>query len=163
MMKKAIVIFMIAAMFASCGDDGPKKVELKEGEKIINTFTNGTPQIVREMVEKDGKLEAVYEKEYYEDGNLLKEGPIINNQRDGLWKSYYRSGKLWSEGYYEGGTRNDSIKGYYTNGQLKYVGIFDHGQKTDTWIYYDENGKLIENKVYMKPGEKREADIYIPE
>lgn len=160
-MKKLIAILILAAFMASCGNDGPKEVKLDDGEKVVSSFANGTPQIVREVKIVDDKTIGVYEKEYYEDGNLLKEGPIENNQRNGLWKAYYRNGNIWSEGYYLGGVRNDSIKGYYTDGTLKYVGLFEKGQKTGTWLFYDESGKLTENKVYMKPGEIREAEIYM--
>ena len=161
-MKKLIAIFVFTAFVVSCGNDGPKEVKLVDGEKVVISFANGTPQIVREVKTVNNKTEGIYEKEYYDDGNLLKEGPLENNQRHGLWKTYYRNGNIWNEGSYMKGVRQDTIKSYYTNGNLKYIGLYDQGQKTGTWLFYDESGTLTENQVYMKPGEIREADIYLP-
>ena len=161
-MNKIAGFILLVAIIASCSNDGPKDVKLTDREKVVSTFENGTPQIVREVKKESNNNESVYEKEYYEDGHLLKEGPIDNNQRHGYWKTYYRNGKIWSEGYYDHGQRDDTAKSYYPDGTLKYVGVFDKGQKTGTWLFYDEDGKLKENKVYMKPGEIRETDIYMP-
>jgi len=163
-MKKLIVLIVIAVVIASCGNDQESgKVKLENNEKVVTTFANGSPQIVRQFEKNDDTLVAVYEKEYYDDGNLLKEGPILNNKRNGKWKTYYRTGKIWNEGKYKEGVRDDTIKGYYVNGNLKYKGIFKDGEKTGVWLYFDENGKFKENQVYMKPGEKREDTLYMPQ
>jgi antitoxin component YwqK of YwqJK toxin-antitoxin module len=162
-MKNIALMIIIFVVAVSCSNDGPKEVKLEEGEKVVTSFANGTPQLVREMKEKDGKLEAVYEKEYYEDGNLLKEGAILENQRHGTWKAYYRSGKLWNVGSYDRGVRSDSIVGYYPNGNVKYRGLYTDGQKSGSWMYYDESGELAERKVFMQPGEQREEPLVVPE
>lgn len=161
MMKKIVLLILVGFVMASCNNDGNKKVRVDDKEKVVSTFANGSPQIVREFEEKDGKPVAVYEKEYYDDGNLLKEGPIIKNKRHGNWKTYYRSGKLWNEGKYYEGMRDDTIKGYYPDGKLQYKGLYNNGDKTGVWLFFDENGKLKENKVYMKPGEKRQDSLYM--
>lgn len=161
-MKKTAVLILVAFMIASCSNDGKSKVKLDDSEKVVTTFANGDPQIVREFEEKGDTLIPVYEKEYYDDGNLLKEGPIFNNKRHGYWKTYYRNGNIWSEGKYYEGLRDDTIKGYYLNGNLKYKGVYNNGTKTGVWLSFEENGKLKENQVYMKPGEKREDTLYMP-
>ncbi|MEJ2595121.1 MAG: hypothetical protein P8100_08355 [bacterium] len=155
-------LLIITLLITSCGSDGPKEVELKDSEEVVSSFANGTPQIVREVQKEEGGMVSVYEKEYYEDGHLLKEGPIENNQRHGYWKTYYRNGNIWNEGYYDHGVRQDSVKAYYPDGTLKYVGLFEQGQKTGTWLFYNEDGELTENQVYMQPGEVRETDLYVP-
>ena len=162
-MKKIVLLLMIIGVLASCDSEGPKKVKLDSGEKVASAYTNGNPQIVRTFEEINGEIVSVYEKEYYEDGNLLKEGEIAANSRDGEWKAYYRNGNIKSVGNYVYGVSNDSIKGYYPDGTLKFTGVFDNGQKTATWLYYYESGDLIENKVYMQPGEKKEGTIVLPE
>lgn len=159
MMKKLVLFLMAGLIIASCSNDGPKKVQLGNKEKVISAFANGEPQIVREFEVVDGTPVASYEKEYYDDGNLLKEGPIVSNKRHGYWKTYYRSGKLWNESTFYEGVLNDTIKGYYTDGQVKYQGIYKNGQKTGVWLFFDEKGKLTDNKVYMQPGEIREDTL----
>jgi antitoxin component YwqK of YwqJK toxin-antitoxin module len=161
-MRNILLMMIIAAMLVSCSSDGPKKVKLERGEKVVASFANGNPQVVRELKEIDGKMEAVYEKEYYDDGNLLKEGAIMNNKRHGEWKSFYRKGNLWSVGNFDNGVRTDSIVGYYPNGALKYRGFYKDGQKSGTWELFDENGNYTEKKVYMQPGEVREEQLTIP-
>lgn len=158
-----ILVFALGVMFlVSCSSDGPKKVKVRSNEEVIVSFADGSPQIVRTMEEVDGANIPVYEKEYYEDGNILKEGPISENKRNGEWKAYYRNGNLWNIGTYVLGVRNDSITGYFTDGTLKYKGVFDMGEKTGTWLEYNDQGELIDNKVYMKPGEKREQTLTLP-
>ena len=161
-MNKLAIVLISMLFLVSCGGDGPKEVKLDESEKIVSSCVNGSPQIVRELKKTESGVESVYEKEYYEDGHLLKEGPIENNQRHGYWKTYYRNGNIWSEGSYKNGLRQDTVRSYYPDGTLKYVGVFDKNQKTGTWLFYDEDGKLKESQVYMQPGEVRESEIYVP-
>lgn len=162
-MRKILLVILGMVILASCSNDGKNKVKVRSNEEVMQSFANGSPQVVRTFEEVDGQSIPVYEKEYYDDGNLLKEGPIADNKRDGEWKAYYRNGQLWNIGKYKSGVRNDSIKGYYTDGTLKYRGVFDMGQKTGTWLEYNEQGELVENKVFMKPGEVKEQIIVLPE
>ena len=160
-MKKIILVILAGILIASCGNEESGKVKLEDNEKVVTSFANGTPQIVRTLEERDGKMITIYEKEYYEDGNLLKEGPVIDNKRHGYWKTYYRSGTLWNEGLFYEGMRDDTIKGYYPDGTIKYRGIYNNGDRTGVWLFFDEEGNLTENKVYMQPGEIREDSLYI--
>jgi antitoxin component YwqK of YwqJK toxin-antitoxin module len=71
----------------------------------------------------DEKKIAVYEREYYKDGKVLKEGPLNSDvKRNGLWKSYYRDGILWSEGDFVNGIREGKTATYFANGQKYYEG-----------------------------------------
>ena len=49
---------------------------------------------------------------------------IINDLKEGLWKSYYSNGKLHSEGNYING-KSDGL-----------------------WITYDEQGKIIKKEFF---------------
>lgn len=160
MMKKLVLVLVAGFILVSCGNEEINGVEIEKNEKVISSYANGTPQIVRAFDETDGMKIAVYEKEYYEDGNLLKEGPMVNERRNGFWKTYYRDGTLWSEGTFDKGMRNDSIKSYYPNGNIKFKGVFENGRQTGLWLFYDEDGKLTENKMYMQPGEVRDDSVY---
>lgn len=158
-----IIVFVLGMVFlASCDGVGPNKVSVSSNEEVIVSFADGSPQVVRTFEVVGEEKVPVYEKEYYEDGNILKEGAISENKRNGEWKAYYRNGQLWNTGTYVLGVRNDSIIGYYTDGTLKYKGVFDMGEKTGTWLEYNEQGELTDNKVYMKQGEKREQTLTIP-
>lgn len=149
------------AIFAACNSGDGKKVKVKSSEEVVESFANGTPRLVREIEEMDGKQFHVYEKEYYEDGNLAKEGPVKDGQKDGEWKTYYRSGKIWNEGFYRDGKRSDTTIAYYENGNVRYVGVFTNGIKTGTWKLFKEDGELDKTQIYMNPDEVRTDSISI--
>ncbi len=141
MMKKVVLFLMITAIFASCSN-GPEKKSIV-GKETIKSYTNGEPQIVRDYIIDDGKRLATYEWEYYEDGNILKEGPLsANEKRDGEWKSYYRDGVLWSKGDYNNGVREGKTITYHSNGNKYYEGQFLKAKKTGMWKFYKENGEF---------------------
>jgi len=146
-MNRIILILMIAVFFTACGSDDSSKNP--ERTDIIASYANGKPQIERDFIMTDGKRVAVYEREYYEDGSLLKEGKLSKNEkRDGLWKSYYRDGIVWSEGEYKNGIREGKTVTYFPNGKKYYEGQFVKAQKSGLWKFYDEEGKFVKETVY---------------
>ena len=62
---------------------------------------------------------------YYNDGKLRLEGKILNNKKEGVFKTYYSSGKLY-------------IFGAYKN-----------NFKEGVWIEYDENSKVLLKETYQ--------------
>ena len=146
-MKKLVLVTMIAVFFAACGGENTSKN--LERTDIINSYTNGQAQTERDFKMIDGKRLAVYEREYYEDGNLLKEGPLsANEKRDGLWKSYYRDGVVWSEGEYNNGIREGKTVTYFANGKKYYEGQFVRAQKSGVWKFYNEQGEFVNETIY---------------
>ncbi len=160
-MKKIVLLVIMIAFLAACNSGDGKSVRVSSDEEVLESFANGTPRLVREYEEADGKRTHIFEKEFYEDGNLAKEGSLKDGQKDGEWKSYYRSGKLWSEGFFKDGKRNDTTVAYYENGNVKYVGIFQDGNKTGTWKLFTEEGELEKTQIYMAPGEIRTDSISV--
>ncbi|MFK5856971.1 MAG: hypothetical protein QM503_12640 [Bacteroidota bacterium] len=145
-MNKIVLVLMIAVFFTACGGDSSSNPERTD---IISSYANGQPQMERDFKMNDGKRLAVYEREYYEDGNLLKEGPLsINEKRDGLWKSYYRDGVLWSEGEYNNGVREGKTVTYFANGKKYYEGQFVKAQKSGLWKFYNEDGEFVNETIY---------------
>jgi len=146
-MNKVVLVLMIAVFFTACGGANSSK-ELERTD-IINSYTNGQTQLERDFKVVEGKRKAVYEREYYEDGNLLKEGPLsVNEKRDGLWKSYYRDGVTWSEGDYADGIREGKTITYFANGKKYYEGQFVRAQKTGVWKFYNEQGEFVNETIY---------------
>lgn len=155
-----MVLFVISA--CGSGDGKTKKVKIGSDEKVLESFANGSPRIVRVFKERDGKSDFEYEKEYYDDGNLLKEGAIVDNSKDGLWKSYYRDGTLWSEGYFVKGKRDGMSKSYYPNGKLKYEGAFTLGEKSGQWNFYKEDGSFDKVVTFMMPDTQDTLTLELP-
>lgn len=147
-MNKVFFILMIAALATACGNSNSGNKSL-EGTEIISSYANGFTQIERDYKLVDGKRLAVYEREYYEDGNMLKEGPLsIREKRDGLWKSYYRDGVVWSEGEYVDGIREGKTVTYFANGNKYYEGQFVRAQKSGLWKFYNEQGEFVNETIY---------------
>ncbi|HEY9113565.1 MAG TPA: hypothetical protein VIN10_02630 [Bacteroidales bacterium] len=163
-MKKILLFLMVLSVFNACdsGEGKIKKVKVSSDEMVLESYANGSPRIVRFFKEKDGKSDFEFEKEYYEDGNLLKEGPIIDNAKNGLWKSYYRDGTLWSEGMFVKGKRDGAIKSYYPNGKLKYEGTFKMGEKAGQWNFYKEDGTFDQMANYMVSGSQDTVTFELP-
>jgi len=146
-MNRIVIVLMIAVFFTACGGENTSKN--LERTDIINSYTNGQTQVERDFKMVDGKRMAVYEREYYEDGNLLKDGPLSTNEkRDGLWKSYYRDGVLWSEGEYNNGIREGKTITYFANGKKYYEGQFVRAQKSGVWKFYNEEGEFVNETIY---------------
>ncbi len=139
-MNRIFLFLVIAVVFSACNENTPKNKNL-EGKEVISRYTNGIAQIERDYKMVDGKRFATYEWEYYEDGNVLKEGPLSSaEKRDGIWKSFYRDGKLWSEGEYKNGIREGRTVTYHDNGKKYYEGQFVKGQKSGIWKFYNKAG-----------------------
>ncbi len=148
-MKKVVLILMVAVFFAACGSGNSSKNP--ERTDVITSYANGLPQIERDFKMIDGKRLAIYEREYYEDGNILKEGPLsVNEKRDGLWKSFYRDGVLWSEGEYQNGVREGKTVTYFANGKKYYEGQFSRAKKTGVWKFYNEQGEFVNDAIFDK-------------
>ncbi len=166
-MKKFLMVFALISILSACNSNqqsdkkkiGYKKpvkqeqIIIKEGDVTMEKYANGQARTVRTFKKVDGKLQAVYEKIYYKDGNLIKEGAIQNGKRDGHWKSYYRNGILWSEGDFEKGVRQGITITYHPNGKKYYKGDFTDGIKSGIWKFWDENGKFIKDVTYVSKPE----------
>jgi len=161
-MKRFLLIIVVFLVVTSCNDNKIKKVKLGDDEQVLEAYANGSPRIVRVVKQKDDKVKFEFEKEYYEDGNLLKEGPIVDNKRDGRWKSYYRDGTLWSEGDYAQGERHGLTKTYFPNGKLRYEGNFKMGIKSGQWNFYDENGTFLKTASFLMPDTKDTITLELP-
>ncbi len=148
---------MIAVLFAACGNSNSGKN--LEGKEVIASYANGFPHLERDFKMVDGKRLAVYEREFYEDGNLLKEGPLSSEeQRDGNWKSYYRDGVLWSEGDFNNGVREGKTITYFANGNKYYEGQFLNGTKSGAWKFWNEKGEFV-NEIHFDKGKRAEITI----
>ncbi len=165
-MKRVLIIIGLATLMAACGNQPEKKSgesqnsntttsekikaeNLKPGEKYVESYANGQPRIVKKMERSGDKLVPSYLTEYFENGQISKEGPYKNGSRNGLWKTYYKSGELWSEIYFKNGQPDSTTTAYYPNGKIRYQGFYTKGQKSGTWKIFKEDGSIKELKHYV--------------
>ena len=90
----------------------------------------------------------IYQKNYFENGNIQSEGWLQNNQKTNYWKFYFNNGILKKEGHYN---NNKPIKYWYfyhENGNKKSEGHFLNGNKNSWWLFYNVSGQLIAKAQY---------------
>jgi antitoxin component YwqK of YwqJK toxin-antitoxin module len=148
-MKKHILFILAVLVLVSCNTSDKNKSDEDTNEVVVSRYINEQPQIINSFEVIEGEKVIVYQREYYEDGSLLKEGAIKSNKRHGIWTSYYRDGKKWSEGEFVEGKMEGSTTSYHPNGELRYTGSFENGKKSGEWRFYDENGELLEIQYFQ--------------
>lgn len=167
-MKKFLLMLTVAVLLASCGNSnkntGAEKQGVKvvpdsavnqpgnskvSGEKIIERYATGKPRVVVTIEKQGDKEVTVYKKEYFENGQISKEGPILNKKRNGEWKNYYKTGELWNIVFFNNGLADSTTVAYYKDGKIRYQGQYVKGQKSGTWKLFTEKGELKEIKNYV--------------
>ncbi len=82
-------------------------------------------------------------QEFYDSGELKKEGQYKNNKKNGVFKEYFKSGQLKLTGFYSNGNKVRNWQGYYENGQLRTVNAYGvNGKPTGIGQSYSESGVL---------------------
>ncbi len=117
----------------------------KTNFRIEESFKNGNPKFEVGYSEKG---EINYNRFYYPNGTVQKEGPIKNGKRTGEWKAYYKNGALWSVGTFENDKRVGSSKTFYPNTQLQSKGEYKDGKQFGKWIHYDTTGTVINTQEF---------------
>ena len=136
-MKKILFILIALLAFSCCSTKLTEKVEV--------AFPNGQPQIVR-YYDKNGVC--VKQTEYYETGQVYKEGGIKNDVEEGEWRAYFPDGRLQVLGYFKDGKRSGTSTVYRSTGQLYMEGFYKEGHHCGKWKFYDEQGYLIREDDY---------------
>lgn len=129
MEKKVLIAVAILLFLVGCGN--------KLTEEVVTTHDNGQPNKVYVF---NSNHQRVAEKEFYDNGVLKMEGPIVNDVREGEWVSYFPDGKVQSTGIYKDGLRVGKAKVYYENGHLWMDGYYNNDHQCGEWIFYDEQG-----------------------
>lgn len=145
-MKRIFLYLFIIILYSGCR----QTVSPAQGVEVVRTFENGSVKADRLFASENGKNIAYFEREYYETGVLLKEGPLKNGKPDGLWKSYYQNGLLWSEGEFSEGIRNGLTKTYHANGNLYYEGYYTNNTKDSLWQFWNAEGKFVQEIDFSK-------------
>lgn len=134
-MKKILTLLFIITMI-SC--DRETLVE-----DIISRHEDGNKkETFVYRVNDDGSKTKVRETWYYMEGMKHLDGPIVDDKRNGIFKTYYKSGVLMSEGTFVDGIREGKATIYRENGNIHYEGQYKNGKECSIWRFYDEDGTL---------------------
>ncbi len=146
MKKQLVALVFIILLISACHHADESKKDIR----AIQFFPEGMVKVDQLVEITNGDTVAYFQREYYEDGILLKEGPIKNEKTDGLWKSYRKDGILWSEGEFAQGIRNGISNTYYPNGSKYYEGFFTNNAKDSVWRFWREDGSFIKEIDFRK-------------
>ena len=111
MKKNALLMFAIAITAMSCN---------KTQKEIIQTYADGKPQLVYEVMMVDGEKQRLSEEMFYNSGATRYLHIYKDNQPFGIWKFYYESGKLFAEADFSKSRIGDNWVFYYENGDRIY-------------------------------------------
>lgn len=151
-MKKLLMPLLLIAILAGC------KTELKD--EIVELHSNGKVKKIQYYELKRGEKKVVKEIEYYQSGEKKMEGSMLNNKRNGEWKSYHKNGKIWSVGNYKSGTRVGDSKVFYEDGTKRIEGQYDNGNRIGLWNFYDEKGQKIKEVVFAADSIVSEEEFF---
>lgn len=145
------LLLLSVFLFLIGGCSSPEREPVATDSEIIDIWDNGRPKMIRLYAEVAGELEAIREIHYYSDGSKNLEGPLLNGEREGLWKSWYEDGTLWSEGNFANGKRQGQAVVYHPNGLKMIEGQYHNNERTGMWRSWDEDGNLINEIIMSKP------------
>jgi antitoxin component YwqK of YwqJK toxin-antitoxin module len=139
-----------------------------DGKSVMDEqeFFNGRARSIRREYYKNGKVETETPlvsgvvtgvvKAYYETGAMKETQEVRDGKADGVRKYYYPNGQLWIEQTYKAG-KNWEIRGNYTDkGQARDAGTLHEGN--GTVIFYNDDGSVREVKTYINGDEKQQED-----
>lgn len=133
---KRILTLLLIIMMASCNKD-------TFVEDIISRHEDGSrKETFVYKVNDDGSKTKVRETWYYMEGMKHLDGPIVNDKRNGIFKTYYKSGELMSEGTFIDGVREGKAIIYREDGNIHYEGQYNNGIECGIWKFYNEKGEL---------------------
>lgn len=87
--------------------------------------------------------EIVEVKDYYDNGQLSKEGITVDGKRTGKWKSYYPNGLMWSETHFKKGLKDGPTATFFPNGMMRYTGFYYNDYRSGLWYFYDTLGAVL--------------------
>jgi len=80
------------------------------------------------------------------------EGHLVNDSKEGIWKTYYQSGQLESVENWKENQVQDSVFGYFENGNLEIIGFFLNDKQEGRWIIYDGANGEVDGYLYYNNG-----------
>ena len=129
-----------------------KNLYLQNSKKIMSLHFCGF-FIATLLFSVNSFAQKIYQKEYYDSGQIKEEGWVLDNKKVDYWKFYFENGNLKQEGSYKKGQKVKYWYFYTKNAVITKEGHFNKGIKEDWWLFYDKNG-IVNNKCQLKNNQK---------
>ncbi|HDT14831.1 MAG TPA: toxin-antitoxin system YwqK family antitoxin [Firmicutes bacterium] len=170
----AIAVFFRRQM-ARVDDDMPSNIMVDEAEKRAKTVeflkkafdtilpaavilfillsSSAGQRFIGQAVKKAKEIMAEQQgdhikKEYYEDGSIKKETPIIGGKKEGAVKAYYKDGSIYGIWPYKQGKLEGQARVFFEGGSIKEEWEYKNGNLHGTSVVYHENGKVKKEQPY---------------
>ena len=105
------------------------------------SFHSVDTPILKECKSDEDKISGCVEREYDSNGNLRRETPFKNGDKEGMQKTYYKNGNLALETPYKNDKREIMLKLHDENGKLREISYKSSKIEGVEKEYY-ENGNL---------------------
>ena len=86
-------------------------------------------------------------KDFYPNGQLKRDGKLLNGKPEGLWQEYHPNGQLHIKTTYQDGRPEGSWQEYDSKGILRFKQSYISGLPDGTAQQYDETGQLMVGTV----------------
>lgn len=141
-------------LWVSWHENGKKKTEgnyYKDEKTGSWTLWNSNGFKTTQREYEDGIIINEYEWIYdtYSNGNLMKEGIIIDSKKEGHWIQWYKNGVIMSEGDYVNGKKTGHWVEFYDNKRKKSEGAYYNEKKIGWWTFWYNNGQKITEGSYV--------------
>ena len=110
--------------------------------------------LTREYIYRDGEM--LYEKAFYENGNIKSEGGYLNRKKNGVWKENYEDGSPKSEGSYINDKKHGTWIEYHSSKRSD-IREYSHGLPT---IHDYEIYQVIGSGTYGTVYKIKKDDTY---
>ena len=134
---------------------------LLEAKKYTAAYKNGRPK--REFSARTFKnrppLFIGEFKEWYENGQVWKQGMYADGKRNGPWKYWSPKGIIVKSGSYQNGYPDGEWTFFRQDGTRQRVESYAVGKKDGTWIENDASGRVPIMKVSFKDSRRHGTSI----
>lgn len=135
---------------------GALQLPILESYKLLPDSNKATPQISKnlDLVNWQAQLPENfppaegYNKDYWPNGKIRSDEPLINGQRHGLAKYFFANGSKYTEIYWVHGQKHGRYKTYREDGTLEADYSYNMGKVHGKNIWYDDKGQVKQVSIY---------------
>lgn len=134
-----------------------EEIILKKGNIEEMILYNSKGEVV-EKTTRNGKKMSY--KSHYSDGSVSNEGLLLNDQKNGIWKTYDQYGNVKFVEKFVNDVNTDTLYAYHPNGKNYYSYVYKDGLLNGLYLEYDIFGNLIKESTYKEDELSNDSYIY---
>lgn len=99
----------------------------------------------------------------FKKGQVVEEGPYMDNKRNGVWKKYYPTGTLRSEITFVNNHPRGTYTIYFPNGKMEETGDWQGNRNVGPYVRFHANGKPSQEFTFNEYGKRDGLQRYYHE